>query len=155
MSESPLDYFSKLDSQGQNPNGFVENFKLPRPIKVEMMINPDYKKLLDEHEKKIKDREDEKSLITGDPISLDKYRIVDQTIENIPPIVLSTWKSQMSTLEKKQRKLNETLNSNVDAYSVILKRDRVLDLKNEKKSNQEKIKKMFNHSNREVMMTKF
>ena len=75
-----------------------------------MMINPDYKKLLDEHEKKIKDREDEKSLITGDPISLDKYRIVDQTIENIPPIVLSSWKSQMSTLEKKQRKLNETLN---------------------------------------------
>ena len=52
MSEYPLDYFSKLDSEGQNPNGFVENFKLPRPIKIESLINPDYKKLLNEHDKK-------------------------------------------------------------------------------------------------------
>ena len=101
MSEYPLDYFSKLDSEGQNPNGFVENFKLPRPIKIESLINPDYKKLLNEHDKKKQDRENEKSLVTGDPISLDKYRIVDQTISNIPPLVLSSLKSQMSTLEKK------------------------------------------------------
>ena len=64
-----------------------------------MLINPAYKKLLNEHEKKIRDREEEKSLTTGEPISLDKFRIVDQSITNIPPIVLSNWKKKMSTLD--------------------------------------------------------
>jgi hypothetical protein len=51
------DYFSKLDSSGQNPNGFVENFKLPKCIITDTYLDPSYKKVIEEHESRIRARQ--------------------------------------------------------------------------------------------------
>ena len=48
----PLGYYSKLDSKGNNPNGFVEKFQLPQVIKSQSITDPSYKKMMEDYELK-------------------------------------------------------------------------------------------------------
>ena len=42
-----MGFYAKLDSKGNNPKGFVENFKLPEVVQQEAKTDPGYKVMME------------------------------------------------------------------------------------------------------------